>query len=146
MKRMEDFIAEIRQRYNIKTQTELAQKLGLTQATISAHYNRTKRAKHYSEETAHRIAELLGEDPLYVLACLSSERAKDPKVRQQWQRMERMLRSVTASIVFALFVSIFMPQPAQASTVSISHNAHGIYIMRRLRRWWHRLCLQFSLG
>lgn len=150
MKRMEDFINEIRVRYNIKTQTELAAKLGLTQATISAHYNRSKRAKHYSEKTAHRIAELLGEDPLYVLACLSSERAKDPKVRQQWQRMERILRGVTASILLALFLAIFVPskQAIASSVYSFSHNAtdYTLCALRKLRYWLASLVSRIKLS
>lgn len=146
MKRMEDFIKEIRERHGLKTQAELAAKLGLTQATVSAHYNRTKRAKHYSDRIAYRIAELLDEDPLYVLSCLNHERSDDPKLKQQWKRVEQLLRGVTAALLLSVFASIFMPQPAQAGTVSISHNTNVLYIMRRLRMWWHRLCLQAFPG
>lgn len=143
MKKMEDFIDEIKTRYGITRQVDLAEKLGLTQATISAHYNRRKRAKHYSEETAYRIADLLGLDPLQVLAILAAERAKDAAVRKQWERVSKLLKSTAAAALMAL---IILPSDSQATTRTILHNATEytlcelLKFLRRLQKFIGLLC------
>lgn len=143
MKKMEDFIDEIKTRYGITKQVELAEKLGLTQATISAHYNRRRRAKHYSEETAYRIAEALGLDPLYVLSCLAAERSKDSALRKQWERIPNLLRSTAVAALMALTLP---PSDSQANIRTILHNAteYTLYeilkLLRRLQKFIGLLC------
>jgi len=136
MKKMEDFINEIKERHGITKQVELANILQLTQATISAHYNQSGRAKHYSEETAYRIAELLGYDPLYVLSCLAAERAKDEAVRKTWERVSKLLRSTAAGLALL----VVLPYP-QTTAGPILHNKteYTLYEVSIFRRLINRL-------
>lgn len=140
METMGDFVDKIKQRYDISSDYGLAKVLGLTRQTMSSH--RTGRAKHFSEETACRIAALLDVDPAYVMACLAAERAKSEDVREAWKRVSKIMRS--APLVIALSItSIFVPpQNAHASGAHyISHNSNVLHIMRRRIRDKWRACL-----
>ena len=139
MEKMQDFVQQIRQRYDIKSDYGLAKALSLSRNAISAHKH--KRSKHFSEETAYRIAELLNMDPAYVMTCLAAERAKDERVRETWQRVGRLMR--VGFVV--IFVSIFVPKPAEASVFSFLHNVTD-YTLCAIRKWllrfWHGLCMK----
>lgn len=130
METIGDFVNQLKKRYDISSDYGLAKILGLTRQTMSAH--KSGRAKHFSQETAYRLAELLDVDPAYVMTCLEAERAKDDRVREAWQRVGKMMR-VGA---IALIVSFFVPsQPAEASSFSISHNVTDYTLCARLRKW-----------
>lgn len=142
MEKMQDFVQKVRDLYDIKSDYGLAKALKISRNAISAHKH--KRSKHFSEETAYKIAEMLNVDPAYVMACLAAERAKDERVRETWQRVSKMMRVG----VIAIVVSIFVPmKPAEASTaVSISHNTNVVHIMRAFRRWLDKWAICSLLG
>lgn len=90
MPTMADFLSRLQKSHGVSSDYKLAKLLGLTRQTISAH--KSGRAKHFSDETAYRLAVLLNEDPAYVLTCLAFERSSDTEVRKTWQRVARILK------------------------------------------------------
>ena len=140
MENMQDFIERIRDRYDVRSDYGLAKILGITRNAISAHKH--KRSKHFSEETAYRIAELLDLPPEYVMSCLAAERAKDERVREAWGRVSKLVRVASLSAVIGVF-SIFVPtkQVHANGGLSISHNVtdYTLCVRRRLKKW--RACL-----
>lgn len=138
---IEEFINKIKREHDIDSDYGMAKILRLTRQALSAH--RSKRAKHFSEETVYRMGELTNEDPAYALVVLAAERAKDEKVREAWRRVAQIMRSSTPIIFVALFLSIFVPtKPALAdSGFSVSHNTthYTLCVRRWLKKW--RTCL-----
>jgi len=140
METMQDFIGRIRDRYDVRSDYGLAKILGITRNAISAHKH--KRSKHFSEETAYRIAELLDLPPEYVMSCLAAERAKDERVREAWGRVSKLVRVASFSAVISL-LSIFVPtkESVAGGSFSFSHNAtyYTLCVRRWLKKW--RTCL-----
>ena len=136
METMNDFIERIRGKYDIQSDYGLAKILKVTRNAISAHKH--KRSKHFSEETAYKIAELLDLDPAYVMSCLAAERAKDVRVRETWQRVSKILR-VASLPALIFFVSNFVPTKdvVAGSVFSISHNVtyYTLCVIKWLKKW-----------
>lgn len=134
---MQDFVQRLRDLYDIRSDYGLAKALKISRNAISAHKH--NRSKHFSEETAYKIAEMLNVDPAYVMACLAAERAKDERVRETWQRVSKMVRIG----VVAVIVSIFVPAPPAMASGSFSflHNVtdYTLCVRRWLKKW--RACL-----
>ena len=61
------------------------------------------------DETGLKIAETLGLEPDYVLACLAAERAKDSQTRVIWEGIANRLHSVAATFLLAVFVTYDAP-------------------------------------
>lgn len=110
-----DFVDKIKRDHDIDSDYGMAKILRLTRQAMSAH--RSKRAKHFSEETVYRMGELTNEDPAYALVVLAMERAKDEKVREAWRRVAQIMRSSAPLIFVVLFLSIFVPtKPGDAAS------------------------------
>jgi len=111
METMDEYIEQIRKRYNIDSDYRLAQLLGVTRQAI--HHHKIGRAKHVSEETAYQIAALLGLDPKKVLLTLAIEKAKNERIKRLWQSIAKELSKTTAAIFLTLMVAIPAPQEFQ---------------------------------
>lgn len=107
METMNDFVDLIRKRKPNMRDAELARTIGVTRQAISQ--MKSGRSKHFSDETAYNIAEVLGLDPAYVLLCLAAERSPDQRVKHTWQRINRFFKSAgaRAAVVFLLASPIF---------------------------------------
>lgn len=104
METMNDFIASIRKRQPGMNDSELARTIGVTRQAISQ--MKSGRSKHFSDETAYNIAEVLGIDPAYVLLCLAAERSKDARVKHTWQRINRFFKSAgSRAAIFSVLAS-----------------------------------------
>lgn len=115
MENSADFERAIRARYSITSDYQLSKLLHVTTSAVSA--RKRGHSKTFGEETGQRIAELLGLEPAYVLACLAAERAKRPDVRATWERIAATLTRTAAA--FLLGIALFSPPtPSQASTAT----------------------------
>lgn len=103
METMNDFVALIRKRKPDMKDAELARTIGVTRQAISQ--MKSGRSKHFSDETAYNIAEVLGIDPAYVLLCLAAERSPDQRVKHTWQRINRFFKGAGARAAVLLLLA-----------------------------------------
>lgn len=119
---MKDFIRDIRVRYNIEKDSELADLMGLTRAAISAH--KKGRAKHFSQASAYRIAELLNLNPAYVLLCLEWEQSPTPSIKTVWRQLAQQIDKYAAAVFLAVVLPYFV------------FKVSGLYIMSNYKNWF----------
>ena len=148
MKYSIDFIDEIARRYpnddgSPASDYRIAKLLGITRASVSRF--RTGKGS-FCDETAIRAAELLGIEPLKVIAAANAERSKDEKTRGFW------MRYAAATVLFTVGLT-GSPIPSEASANQQLTPAYSpsICIMSNLRRkqktrnWTHFWSLLFGL-
>ena len=78
MKTTVEFLNKAKARLDVKRDIELAARLGVTKQNISMLRNGES---YFGDETARRVAEIIGIDPAYVIACAYAERARDPQIK-----------------------------------------------------------------
>ncbi|QGZ37756.1 helix-turn-helix protein [Pseudoduganella flava] len=76
-----NYLDAIKTRLNLPSDYALAKRLGITQQAISNY--RAGRSK-MDDDVALTIAELLGVNPLAVIAAANAERAKTDEQRERW--------------------------------------------------------------
>lgn len=133
METSKEFARAIKSHYDIKSDYALAKMLNVTRQAMSKH--KTGDSHYFSEDTGYRIAELLGLDAGYVLACLAAERSKDIKVKKVWERLAELTRvAIVAPVLFAVTLagSALVTSPAAQAR-------SDVYYVKSLRKWWRRL-------
>lgn len=75
------YLAACKKRLGIESDYALAKALGVTQAAVSSY--RTEKSK-ISDDVALTVAEILGINPLEVIAAANAERAKTPEQKARW--------------------------------------------------------------
>lgn len=111
---------------------ELAKRLQLTRSAVSK--LRTGKA-FLGEETAVKIAELVGLDAGYVLSCIAAERAKRTAVKKAWSRAAAKLAgavTVAAGLFFgplALGIGDGETFAAPLSSYTLYEVAHWLYLV-----------------
>ncbi|WP_246791777.1 DUF3693 domain-containing protein [Burkholderia perseverans] len=124
MKTTVDYLDAIKARLDLPSDYAVAKALHLTRAAVSK-----QRLGHsaFDETTALRVADILGLDPMEVIASAHIERARDEETRRLW---ERALGKVTGAAATAAFAAVIItaasPSPAKASALSF---APGLYLM-----------------
>ena len=117
MKTAIEFLDEIKARNNGLSDYAIAKRLGVTRSCIS--FYRTGRSC-FDDETAEKVAEELGVNPVYVMACAHAERAKVPSIKSHW--MEAAER-FAAALLLAICVTVTTTQHADAATFISKINA-----------------------
>lgn len=82
MKTTSDFLDDLQAHYGVNTDYALAPYIGLHRQQLS-YYRKQKGA--FDDETCLRFAEILGEKPAFLMACMHYQRAKNPKIKDAWQ-------------------------------------------------------------
>lgn len=101
MKTTLEFIADVKSKYSIESDYAAAKLLGVSKMTMS-HYRNGKGL--LGDDSAIRVAELLGLDTGYVLACIASERARKPEVKAAWKHTAEMLYGLAAALAVVAFL------------------------------------------
>lgn len=121
-----DFLDAIKSRHQITSDYAVAQLLGLTRQRVS-HYRNGRDS--LGDETAMKVADALGIDAGYVIACAHAERAQLPELRRTWEGIADRLRAAGLAAVMA-FVAVVgvgvAPAPADAHPLSVGGR---LYIM-----------------
>lgn len=110
--------------------SDLAKALGLTKGAIS---NYKSGARVMDDEACYKVADMLGLDPVLVVAAAACDRAEKTGQRSVWETFW-MSRTATAVALLGLVsVNLFLtPEKAEAHTAvgetSISQSAR-IYVM-----------------
>ncbi|SFQ18994.1 helix-turn-helix transcriptional regulator [Ralstonia sp. NFACC01] len=81
MKTTLDFLEAVSRKLGGASDYAVAKALRISRSAVSKYRNGQG---SFDDETAMRIAEILGIDPAAVAAASHAERAKSPEVRQMW--------------------------------------------------------------
>lgn len=95
------------------TNAQTAAQLGVTEAAMSRYASGDRVMDDY---TAAQIAEILGIDPIRVIAQANAEREKDAKRAAYWSRMAHASMTA-ASVALAVVILTVTPSPANAAPV-----------------------------
>lgn len=79
-----EYLQAVKTRLGIQSDYALAKALGITQPTVSGY--RAGRSR-IDDDVALRIAEILGKNPLEVIAAANAERSKSPEMREKWTHL-----------------------------------------------------------
>ena len=79
-----NYLAACKKRLGIESDYALAKALGVTQAAVSSY--RTGRSS-INDDVALTVAEILGVNPMQVIAAANAERAKTPEQKARWTGM-----------------------------------------------------------
>lgn len=93
-----DFLDELKSLNGNASDYRLAKILEVKAATIS-NYRHGK--SFFDDAVCERVADLLGIQPEYVLACIHAERAKSPSLRTAWTHIAAAF-GTAATFVFAI--------------------------------------------
>ncbi|WP_395137284.1 DUF3693 domain-containing protein [Schlegelella aquatica] len=118
MKTTVEFIDAVKVRYDLPSDYAAAGLIGLTRSQVSKY---RKGKDYFGDETCARVAELLEEDPAYVMACVHAERASSDVVRRVWEKLAKKLEraGALALAVLAVILSTWTGGPdagARAAT------------------------------
>ena len=97
----QELLERLRAAYDGASYYRIAKLIGCSEPAV-AHWKHGRSG--IGREYVTRVAELLGEPPEYVLACVEHEREQDPGAKKLWQRIAAKFRSHAASILLVLFV------------------------------------------
>lgn len=138
MKTTVEFLNEAKARLDVKRDIELAARLGVTKQNISMLGNGES---YFGDEAARRVAEIIGIDPAYVIACAYAERARDPQIKSVWLRMAESFATFAAIAVIGAGA---MPTPSESSEFNQSTIARNAWL--RLHRDTVKMpwCLQVN--
>jgi Bacteriophage CI repressor helix-turn-helix domain len=94
-----DFLDRLMQVYDLKTDYQLHQLLGVSKTTI---YRYRGTGTGFTDDVAIKIARLLRDknDEVtegYILVCMARQRAKSDLARGAWEKVAKILHAVAAS-------------------------------------------------
>lgn len=102
MERTIDFIERLRASNDGCSNYRIAKLLGCDQSAVIRY---TKHSTTMDDKYAIRMAELLGIDPAYVLACIAAERSRDVDTTRIWSRIADQFAASLAAA--ALLMPLF---------------------------------------
>lgn len=98
MKLCIDYLREIESKFGW-TRFRISKELGLSSARL---YQLFDAGGTYNEETAFKVAQLLGIEPGVVMAAAAAERSKNPEIQAVWERLsEKFSESFKALLLGA---------------------------------------------
>ena len=103
-----EFLDAVRDRHGLTSYTQLANFWHMQSGHISQF---TTGKRRLDPKTCHKVADSLGLDVGYVLACIQVERAKRTEDRVAWQRVADLVKvaSVASVLALAVFVAVGGP-------------------------------------
>lgn len=125
-------VARLRQKTGLSA-NQLSKELGVSRQAVSlwelGHNS-------FSDEAALKVAELLNEDPHYILAVAAAERT-DSKVAKKiyWELAEKFKGAASIAVILAALASAGNAEKTSAETITAEPvHATGLYIMRSTGR------------
>ncbi len=114
METTNQFLDQVKARHALPSDYALAARLGITRSMVSA-YRTGKRM--LGDETAVRVAELLGLNTGYVLACIEAERTHNETAKAAWEQLADLVKrhGVAAALLLLVAAPALSPTPANAA-------------------------------
>lgn len=129
-----DYLNEAAKRVGAKTDAELARALNMNRSTVCRYL---KGERVMDDYTAARVAELLGIEPLQVIAAANAERETDQGKKQFWEKFARAAVIAAAVVGGAQVASMLdLAQPGDLALLGSTINLSTDYAQLRslLRR------------
>lgn len=144
MKTTRDYLDALRVHFKATSDYQLTKHIkGLSRARISSY--RTDRTK-FDDYMCMQTAEILGLDPLEVIANIQAERESRPHVRQYWIQLAHRLGKAAAVISAIALLSLFSFSD-NSTAYALSTDAVGITnIGLVILIWLSRRALQCRLS
>ena len=96
MKTAANFLDDLRAKYDLASDYQVAGMLGLKRQQVSAY----RTGKHtFDDNIATRVAELLDVPAAYVMACMAAQRAKSPALRKTWEKAAKTLAGTAVALL-----------------------------------------------
>jgi hypothetical protein len=132
MKTTVQYLDAVKRRLDLPSDYAIAKALGLTRAAVSKQRNGDS---SFDDLTAVRVAEILGLDPMEVIAACNAERARDDDARRVWERLwgKATGAAVTTALAACIVGLAAAPSPAQSAPLELDNGAR-VWIMSNRRR------------
>lgn len=137
----------------VQSDNKFAKQLGLSRAAISKWRNK---GGTFDDDTAEKIADILGRGPGEIIAICNAQRAKDEAGRKRWLRIAALLAAMAGGAAPGAGAAGLTLHNENYGAHSLALGGDNLYIMRkgRRRRWavlcdwfttiWHYPALQFA--
>ena len=103
------FLMAVRERHGLTSYNQLANFWHMQSGHISQY---TTGKRRLDPKTCHKVADSLGLDVGWVLACIQVERAQRTEDRDAWQRVADLVKVASVASVLALGVFLGAEAPA----------------------------------
>lgn len=131
-----EWIDEAKKTHGIESDYRIAKVLNIRASAVSNYRNRA--GATLDDEIAVRVAELIGIDPVRVIADQHAERARTDRMRTIW-------RQIAAAAAVILTVGNPALFPSKSYSYGITPTSDSLYIMRTRRRR-HGFCHTARFG
>lgn len=129
MKTTVQYLDAVKRKLNLPSDYAAAKSLGITRAAVSKY---RVGISGFDDLTAVRVAEILGLDPMEVIAASNAERSKDAAARAVWERLWGKATGVTvqraAAAVAACAIGLAVA-PSPAHSASMPAESCTFYLM-----------------
>ncbi len=88
-----EFLDALKRQHSIESDYGVSKLLGITRQRLS---NYRSGRDFFGDEIASQVAQMLGLDPGYVMACAHAERAATAEIRAVWESVAAKLAGVGA--------------------------------------------------
>jgi hypothetical protein len=122
MKTTANFLDDLQRKFDLPSDYAVSKLLGMHRQQVS-HYRKKKGT--FDDEISVRVAELLGINAGYVMACMQAQRAKNPTLRRTWEKAAATLAGTAVAILAGCTLAM-APLPHLVPSASA---APGLYIM-----------------
>lgn len=114
METTNQLLDRIKEKHGLQSDYALAKMIGMSRERISRYRNTNG---ELGDDAALKVAELLGLDPAYVLACMNHQRTKSEAARAVWERLADFVKhhGAAAAILLLVGVPALTPSPSQAA-------------------------------
>jgi hypothetical protein len=134
MKTTADYLDELQQHFDVESDNALGAQLGMHRQQLSLYRN--KKAA-FDDEMCLRVAQILGADASYVMACMHWQRAKAPQVKAAWKHTAEMLGGLAAVLaVVAILPTSTLPDFGGFFALTGYAEGGTLYIMSNAVQYW----------
>ncbi|CAB3726042.1 helix-turn-helix domain-containing protein [Paraburkholderia rhynchosiae] len=128
MKTTIDYLDELRVKLQLPSDYAVAKALGCTRASVSRYRNGVG---SFDDATAIKVAELLGLEPLEIIAAANFERSKDEHSQNVWASIWGKVAGAIALNLIACAVGVSVAPTSKAAESGNANTGNGgsLYIM-----------------
>lgn len=128
MTEMAKYLTEVKAKLGIKSDSQLALKIGISQTMVS-HIMLGYTAP--GDDVCVKIAKIAGDSPEYVMLLAHKSKATEA-TRPYWDHIFKLFEVISKKPALAASLALFLAFPflAQGGSDFSLHNVTGIYLMR----------------
>ena len=140
MKNTANFLDALRAKLNLSSDGQLADYLGMHRQHVSRY--RTLGGT-FDDEMSIKVANILGLESTYVMACMHHQRAKQPQVKAAWKHAAELLYGLAAALALVAILPTIPTAGEHQFNIALLGLAGfdltgALYIMSNLAAsyWW----------